>query len=607
MIDKITAKLKHLPVDPGVYQFFNSVNEIIYIGKAKNLRNRVRSYFRSQKGMSAKNISMIKRIHNLDWIVVRSEVEALLTEANLIKTHKPKYNIDLRDDKAYPFIKITNEPYPQVIITRNVLKDGSKYYGPFTDVSRLRSIMNVIAKVFPIRSCTYFIDDAAIKAKKISLCLDYHINKCDGPCEGLVSESHYSQMIKRVEKFIRGRTKGTISYVEELMLKASNDQKYEIAAIYRDRLADIKLFFEKQKVVGSNFDDRDVISLASNSNIGIAVILRIRNGRIISREKLSLTNLDASIKKNMATIITRFYLDSDFIPKELLLQDKPLHEKELILWLRSKSSHNVRFKYPQKGEKAKELRITFQNAKLLLGEWALRRQHKIDLIPKTINKLQKDLNLKNPPTRIEAFDISHLGGKDIVGSLVCFINTKPKKSEYRRYQIKTVFENNDYGSMQEVVFRRYSRVIKDCGTLPDLILIDGGKGQLGVAFSVLKKLGLENIPIIGLAKRLEEVFIPGFKDPQSIDKQSPSLILLRKIRDEAHRFAISYQKKKRNSNMIKSPFESIQGIGKKRLRILLNSFENIKTISQLTPEVLNGETKIPLKIAKEIISLAKTL
>ena len=607
MIDKITAKLKHLPVDPGVYQFFNSVNEIIYIGKAKNLRNRVRSYFRSQKGMSAKNISMIKRIHNLDWIVVRSEVEALLTEANLIKTHKPKYNIDLRDDKAYPFIKITNEPYPQVIITRNVLKDGSKYYGPFTDVSRLRSIMNVIAKVFPIRSCTYFIDDAAIKAKKISLCLDYHINKCDGPCEGLVSESHYSQMIKRVEKFIRGRTKGTISYVEELMLKASNDQKYEIAAIYRDRLADIKLFFEKQKVVGSNFDDRDVISLASNSNIGIAVILRIRNGRIISREKLSLTNLDASIKKNMATIITRFYLDSDFIPKELLLQDKPLHEKELILWLRSKSSHNVRFKYPQKGEKAKELRITFQNAKLLLGEWALRRQQKIDLIPKTINKLQKDLNLKNPPTRIEAFDISHLGGKDIVGSLVCFINTKPKKSEYRRYQIKTVFENNDYGSMQEVVFRRYSRVIKDCGALPDLILIDGGKGQLGVAFSVLKKLGLENIPIIGLAKRLEEVFIPGFKDPQSIDKQSPSLILLRKIRDEAHRFAISYQKKKRNSNMIKSPFESIQGIGKKRLRILLNSFENIKTISQLTPEVLNGETKIPLKIAKEIISLAKTL
>ena len=607
MIDKITAKLKHLPVDPGVYQFFNSVNEIIYIGKAKNLRNRVRSYFRSQKGMSAKNISMIKRIHNLDWIVVRSEVEALLTEANLIKTHKPKYNIDLRDDKAYPFIKITNEPYPQVIITRNVVKDGSKYYGPFTDVYRLRSIMNVIAKVFPIRSCTYFIDNVVIKEKKISLCLDYHINKCEGPCEGLVSESHYLQMIKRVEKFIKGRTKGTISYVKKLMLKASNEQKYEIAAMYRDQVADIKLFFEKQKVSGSNFDDRDVIALASNRIIGIAVILRIRNGRIISREKLSLTNVDTSNNKNMATIITRFYLDSDFIPKELSLQDKPLNEKELISWLRGKSGHHVRFNYPQKGEKAKELRITFQNAKLLLGEWVLKRQQKVDLIPKTINKLKEDLNLKTPPRRIEAFDVSHLGGKDIVGSLVCFVNTKPIKSEYRRFKIKTVSDNNDFASMKEIVFRKYSRVIKDSGVLPDLILIDGGKGQLGVALSVLKKLGLEDIPIIGLAKRLEEVFIPGFKDPQSIDKQSPGLILLRKIRDEAHRFAISYQKKKRNLNMIKSPFESIQGIGKKRLGILLNSFESIKTISQLTPEVLNGETKIPLKIAKEIISLAKKL
>ena len=309
----------------------------------------------------------------------------------------------------------------------------------------------------------------------------------------------------------------------------------------------------------------------------------------------------------MAMIITRFYLDSDFIPKELSLQNKPLNEEELILWLRKKSKHNVKFKYPKKGEKAKELRITFQNAKLLLGEWSLRRQQKIDYIPKTIKRLQKDLNLKTPPNRIEAFDVSHLGGKNIVGSLVCFVNTRPKKSEYRRFQIKTVPDNNDFASMQEIVFRRYSRVLKDCGALPDLILIDGGKGQLSVAFSVLKELGLEHIPIIGLAKRLEEVFIPGFKDSQSIDKQSPGLILLRKIRDEAHRFAISYQKKKRNSNMLKSPFESIQGIGKKRLGILLNSFKNIETISQLTPEVLNGETKIPLKIAKEIILLAKKL
>ena len=300
-------------------------------------------------------------------------------------------------------------------------------------------------------------------------------------------------------------------------------------------------------------------------------------------------------------------MDSDFIPKELSLQDKPSNENELVFWLRKKSKRSVRFNYPQKGEKAKELRITFQNAKLLLGEWVLKQKQKFNIVPKTIKKLQEDLNLKNPPKIIEAFDVSHLGGKDIVGSMVCFENTKPKKTKYRRFKIKTVSDNNDFASMQEIVFRRYNRLKKESKTLPDLILIDGGKGQLGVAFSVLKKLGIENIPIVGLAKRLEEVFIPGLKHPQSISKNSPGLILLRRIRDEAHRFAINYQKQKRNSNLFKSPFESIQGLGKKRLSVLLNSFENTKTISQLTPEVISGETKIPLKIAKKIISLAKKL
>ena len=607
MIEKIAIKLKHIPVDPGVYQFFNSKKDIIYIGKAKNLRNRVRSYFRSQKGMSAKNITMIKHIYNLEWIVVRSEVEALLTEANLIKTHKPKYNIDLRDDKTYPFIKITNEPFPQVIITRQIKKDGSKYYGPFTDVSRLRSMMNILSKVFPIRSCTYYIDKPAIEAKKISLCLDYHINKCEGPCEGLVSESHYSQMVKRIEKFIRGRSRETVKYIEKLMLKASDEQNFEIAAMYRDQLNDIKLFHNNQTLTGSNFDDRDVIAIADNNTVGIAVILRIRNGRIISREKLSLTNLDVLPQKNMATIITRFYLDSDFIPKQLLLQYKPSNEKELILWLSTKSNHTVRFTYPQKGEKAKELRITFQNAKLLLGEWILKKQKRKDVIPKTIQKLRSDLNLEVLPKRIEAFDVSHLGGKNIVGSMVCFVNTKPKKSEYRRFKIKSVEDNNDYASIKEIVLRRYTRVIKESSTLPDLILIDGGKGQLSAAGSSLEELGLAHIPIIGLAKRLEEIYVPGIKDPQSIDKQSPSLILLRKIRDEAHRFAITFQRQKRNSSLVSSPFEKINGMGKKRVNTLLSSFENIKIISQLTAEVLNGETGIPLKISDEIIRMAKKI
>jgi len=607
MMNEIENKLKHIPIDPGVYQFFNDKKKIIYIGKAKNLRNRVRSYFRSKKGMSSKNITMLKHIKNFEWIVVRNEVEALLTEANLIKNHKPKYNIDLRDDKSYPFIKITKEPYPQVLITRKIEKDGSKYYGPFTDVNRLRIIMNLLTKIFPIRSCTYQINESVIKEKKISLCLDYHIHKCEGPCEGLVSEKHYAEMVSRIESFIKGRTQKTVEYLRNLMMKASKEEKYEIASIYRDQLNVIKIFQEKQKLISSNFDDRDIIALAKNNPIGIAVVLRIRNGRILSREKIVINNLDNSDKKNIATIITRFYLDSVLIPREILLQNKPLNDKDLITWLTEKAERKVKFIYPKIGDKAKEVRITYQNAKLLLGEWILKRQKKRDIVPKTIEKLRSDLNLVVPPKRIEAFDVSHLGGKDIVGSMVCFVNTKPKKSDYRKFKIKSVDDNNDFASIQEIVFRRYNRAIKESSPLPNLILIDGGKGQLSAAGLSLKKLGLEHIPIIGLAKRLEEVYVPGLKDPQSIEKQSPGLILLRKIRDEAHRFAITFQKSKRDANLVLSPFERIKGMGKKRVNTLLCTFENIKTISQLTAEVLNGETGIPLKISDEIILMAKSI
>lgn len=391
------------------------------------------------------------------------------------------------------------------------------------------------------------------------------------------------------------------------MEKASNEKKYEIAGLYRDQLKAIKLFKDKQKLISANFDDRDVIALAKNNQIGIAVVLRIRNGRIISREKLSMTNLDNSDEKNLSSIITRFYFNSDLIPLEISLQNRPLNEKELKLWLTTKAKRKVKFIYPIKGNKAKEARITLQNAKLLLGEWILKRQKRNDLIPKTLEKLKIDLGLKLAPIRIEAFDVSHLGGTGIVGSMVCFINTKPKKSEYRKFNIKTIHDNNDFASIREIVFRRYKRAKKDSMSLPNLILVDGGKGQLSVAYSALKELGLDYIPIIGLAKRLEEVYVPGLKDPQSIDKQSIGLILLRRIRDEAHRFAITFQRQKRESNLIKSPFESIKGVGQKRVNKLLRLFDDVRNLAHLTPEVINGETGIPLKISEEIIMMAKKI
>ena len=349
MEEIIKDKLKQAPKDPGVYQFLNSEKKIIYIGKAKNIRTRIRSYFQQSNKMSPKTVTMLKHINDLEWIVVRNEVEALMTEANLIKKYKPRYNIDLRDDKSYPFIRITNEPYPQVFLTRKVVRDGSKYFGPFTDVRRLRVILKALYKVFPIRSCSFYLDDKIIKERKISLCLDYHIKKCEGPCEGLVSNEKYQSMVSRIEDFMKGKTALTESYLVDMMKQASEGHKYEEAAIYRDQINAIKSFKQKQNLVATDFEERDVITLAREGNVGIAVVLRIRNGRIFSRDKLSLKQLSNDEQSILKTIITRFYMDSDFIPRELALEEMPIDEKQLNFWLRKKRKGAVRFIYPQKG------------------------------------------------------------------------------------------------------------------------------------------------------------------------------------------------------------------------------------------------------------------
>jgi len=607
MNEVIRGKLKHLPKDPGVYEFYNKDQKIIYIGKAKNLRNRIRSYFRSKKHQRAKTISLVSNINDIQWIVVRNEVEALMTEANMIKTHRPRYNIDLKDDKTYPFIRITKEPYPQVLITRKIIRDGSKYYGPFTDVTRLRITLKALYKVFPIRSCSFYLDDKVVNEKRVKLCLDYHIKKCEGPCEGLVSLDHYNNMVDRIESFMRGKTKETELYITQLMKDASSKQQYEEAAIYRDQLDAIRSFREKQSQVATDFEERDVIALAREDNIGVAVIIRIRNGRIFSREKLSLQGLSDKDGKTIQTVITRFYLDSDFIPKEISLQTKPDNTSELKSWLKEKRNGVVYFLYPQKGEKAKELRITMQNAKLLLGEWIINRQKRKEQIPKILGQLQRDLLLDVPPKRIEAFDISHLGGTNTVASMVCFIDAKSRKTEYRKFNIKNVSGIDDFTAMREVVFRRYKRLKEEEKQFPDLILIDGGKGQVSMALSALRELGLDYIPVIGLAKKLEEVFVPGNPEAQSIHKQSPGLILLQRIRDEAHRFAITFHRNKRNRDLVMSIFADIPGMGKKRLSKLLQQFDGARAIAKLTPKVINRKTGIPIKIGQEVVKVAKML
>ena len=606
MKEHLKIKVKSAPSDPGVYQFFNSEKKIIYIGKAKNIRNRVRTYFQSSKNQSSKTITMVKRIEEIEWIIVRNEVEALMTEANLIKRYQPRYNIDLRDDKSYPFIRITKEPYPQVFITRTIVQDGSKYFGPFTDSKQLRIMLKAINKLFPIRSCSYHIDDDVIRSKKISVCLDYHIKKCEGPCEGIVTEKKYAEMIQRVEEFLKGNTRGIVSYIKLRMIDSSKNQKYEEAAIYRDQLNAIDLFKKKQSHVATDFTKRDVVTVARDGGIGIAVVLRIRNGKIFSRDSLHLKQLTTSKEDILKTVITRFYMDSDFLPEEISLQYPPSDESGLRLFLKEKNKRRVGLIYPKIGEKAKELRVTMQNANLLLGEWKLDMQRRRDIVPKVLEQLKQDLNMDIPPKRIEGFDVSHLGGTNTVASMVCFIDGKPKKSEYRKFNIKSIKGIDDFASIREVVIRRYKRVKDEKKPVPDLILIDGGKGQLSMALSALRELGMDYISIIGLAKKLEEVYIPGNSEPQNIKKTSSSLILLRRIRDEAHRFAITFQKMKRRKDLTRSIYEDIKGLGKKRLKVLLQNFNGPKEISKLTPELIKGKTGIPIEIVKEIIKISKT-
>ena len=598
-------KVKQVPTKPGVYFFKNEGGEIIYIGKAKHLRNRVKSYFQNSKHQSAKNISMIKRIADIEWIVVGSEVEALLTEANLIKKHQPHYNINLRDDKSFPYIRITKEPYPRVFITREIIRDGSKYFGPYTDVRHLRRSLKAVHSIFPVRSCDYLINKKSINDKKVSLCLDYHIKKCQGPCEGMVGEIDYNNMIKQVIQFLQGRTKETELYIKNQMDNASSIMRFEDAGIYRDQLHAIKKFKEQQRKVAADFEDRDVFSLAKDEDYGIAVIVRIRNGRITSREKISLRNIDESDEVMMETILTRFYLESDFIPKEISLPATPKNKDQLTNWLKQKRGGAIKLQIPQKGERAKEVRLAFQNAKLLLGEWLINRKKRMELVPKMISQLQDDLHMKVPPRKIEAFDISHLGGTNTVASLVCFVDGKPRKSLYRKFKVKTVDGIDDFASMREIVYRRYKRVKKESKSFPDLILIDGGKGQLSMAVSALRELGLDYLPIVGLAKRLEEVFIPGSSDAQSIHKQSPGLILLRRIRDEAHRFAITFQKQQRTKTISKSIFHDIKGVGDKRVKKLLLIYKDLKTIAKLKPANIQRDIGVSEVIAKTIIKKAK--
>lgn len=580
-VDPVTLeeRLQSLPGEPGVYQFQDAQGKVIYVGKAKNLRSRVRQYFQRSRPFDPRLAALVSRIANVEIIVTDSEVESLILEANLIKRLKPRYNVNLKDDKSYPYIVVTNEPYPRVAVTRRIVRDGSRYFGPFTEVKTLRSTLKTLRDVFRIRSCRYYIDEEVIQKKKIRVCLDYHIKKCDGPCEGLISQQAYNDMIREVEKLLSGRTGSLVRELEARMKTLADEMRFEEAAEVRDKIEALKVYEAKQKVVTLEKEDRDVIGVASAEDDACGVVFKVREGKLIGSHHYYLTGAEGRTLEELASsFVSRYYLDTDDVPREVLLPVQLSAAESVEAWLTSKRGEEVKVMAPQSGDKVEIVKMAVTNAKLLLDELQLQRAKQADFVPHSVQALQRDLRLPVPPRRIECFDISNIQGSDTVASMVTFVDGSPKKSEYRKFKVRTVEGPDDFASMREVIRRRYQRMLEENTERPDLIMVDGGKGQLSATVAVLKELQLESIPVIGLAKRLEEVYVPYASDPLQIAKTSSGLRLLQRIRDEAHRFAIAYHRLLRSKRTIRTELEAIPGIGPKRAKKLLEHFGSMKMV-----------------------------
>ncbi len=585
--EQLRAKIDQLPATPGVYQFKDKEGNVIYIGKAVSVRNRVRQYFQTKPSGGPRVETMIRHICDLEVILTDSDVEALILEANFVKEYKPKYNVRLKDDKSFPYIVITNEPYPRVFVTRNLRRDGSKYFGPYTDVKSMRYALKTIRDLFRIRSCNYQIDEEFIRKKKIRVCLDYHIRKCDGPCEGLVSGKVYNDMIGQVEHLLKGRTEKLIEEFVYEMHRLSEEMKFEEAAEYRDKIRSLEVYNEQQKVEGAEKIDRDLFVTAIDEDDACAVVFKIRDGKLIGRQHYYFDSVMGSGEPDvLENLIQQFYLGDTYIPSQIITS-APLPDPDIISkWLGDRRESIVDVRMPATEDETKLVRMCRLNAQFLLGELKLQRRKRGEFIPKSVGALQDALKLDRPPLHIECFDVSNIQGSDIVASMVCFVSAKPKKSAYRKYKVTGLRRPDDFTSMRQVVGRRYKRAIEEREKLPDLIVIDGGKGQLSSAVAALQALDLHTIPIIGLAKRFEEIYKPGIPDPQTLPKTSPALRLLQKIRDEAHRFAVTYHRQVRSKRVIQSDLDLIEGVGQKRTRTLLEIFGSVQGVKHATEEQL---------------------
>ena len=562
----ILEKVSHLPTTPGVYLWRDKYQRIIYVGKAINLRNRVRSYVQQDVNRSVKVTAMMRRAWDVETIQTKTEMEALILEATLIKEHHPKYNIMLRDDKTYPYVKVTvQEDFPRLFMTRRLERDGAKYFGPFTDVTAVHHVLRILRSYYPLRTC---------KSMKVERpCLQYHMHYCEGPCMNYVTVESYRKYIDDIVALFEGKQVMVIQEITSKMEQASEGLEFELAAKYRDDLLSIQKVQEKQRMVTQR-GDMDVLGMAIDGPMACIQLFFIRSGRLLGRENYFVQHEGDGPDLVMTEFIKQYYGGSTFIPKELLLPMDSVDRELFSEWFTSMKGQQVEVSVPQRGYKKDLIKMAEENAQNFLAERRRQWQYTLDKSGGAVKKLAEVLDLPRLPERMECYDISHMQGAETVASMVVFEGGKPAKREYRRFKLKTVQgKPDDFASMAEIMERRYGNE-KDW-PMPDLIIIDGGKGQLNAALPVIRAMGVTDVPVISLAKRIEEVFVEGESESIILEHHTPELQLLQQIRDEAHRFAITYHRRLRGKRNLESVLDHIEGIGPKRRKALYKHFGNL--------------------------------
>jgi excinuclease ABC subunit C len=579
-LERLRNAVKALPDDPGIYQFLDDAGKIIYVGKAKNLKKRVTSYF-SRESENGKTRVLVKKIREILHFVVDTEEDALLLENNLIKKYQPRYNVLLKDDKTFPWIVVRNEPFPRVHQTRQLIKDGSHYFGPYTSALMVRNLIDLFRHLYPLRTCRHLLSQEQISKGKYKLCLEYHIGNCKGPCVGKQTEEDYQKQIDDIKAILKGNIASVIRYLKDKMINLASEYRFEEAEELKQRLKLLGSFQSKSTIVSSKIDNVDVFSILSDDDSAYVNFLKVLNGSIVQAHTIEYKKrLNESDTELLALAIVEL--------RERLQSNSP---EIIVPFLPDVKFRGVDLVVPQIGDKKKLLELSERNVKFYRMEKLKQAANQTKTPPslRILETLKTDLHLNKLPVHIECFDNSNIQGTHPVAACVVFKNGKPARRDYRHFNIKTVEGPNDYASMEEVVFRRYKRIMEEGSSLPQLIVIDGGKGQLGSAMNALHALGISaDVGIIGIAKRLEEIFFPGDPVPLYLDKTTPSLKLIQQLRNEAHRFGITFHRNKRSNAFLKSQIENIPGVGEKSMEALILKFKSISGIKEASEEELTA-------------------